>query len=155
MGELELLQIDRDLAARPHKRKRAPEGEARVTPCFALRGSPFPAGYKKRMGSDSPKPDPDGHSRGLPQSFTRSQKERPLGVYIVGPGATPLVANALRSRDEFETGTLPHFPAFFRRKDSSGTGTSKAASRTFITVSPIDGEFETRTNGIITPSTLR
>ena len=107
------------------------------------------------MGSDSPKPDPVGHSRGLPQSFTRSQKERPLGEYRVRPGATPLVANTLRSRDEFKTGTFPYFTAVFRRKASSGTGTSKAASRTFITVSPIDGEFETRTNGIITPSTLR
>src|SRR5215204_4646603 len=107
------------------------------------------------MGSDSPMPDPPGHSRGLPQSFTRSQKERPLGEYRVRPGAPPLVAIILRSRDEFETGHFPHLPGVFRRKASSGTGTSKAASRTFITVSPIAGEFETRTNGIITPSTLR
>ncbi len=111
------------------------------------------------MGSDSPKPDPDGHSRGLPQSFTRSQKERPLGEYIVSAGAPPLVAIVLRSRDEFETGRpasfLPHFSSVFRRKASSGTGTSKTTSRIFITVSPIDGEFWTRRNGIITPSTLR
>ena len=107
------------------------------------------------MGSDSPKPDPDGHSRGLPQSFTRSQKERPLGEYIVAPGAPPLVAITLRSRDEFETGTFSHFAAVFRLKTSSGTGTSKAASRTFSTVSPIVCEFWTRRNGIITPSTLR
>jgi hypothetical protein len=33
---------------------------------------------KKEKEPDSPKPGPYGHSRGLPQSFTRSQKERPL-----------------------------------------------------------------------------
>ena len=59
---------------------------------------------KKRMGSDSPKPDPYGHSRGLPQSFTRSQKERPLGEYIVALPTPPLVAIVLHSHDEFETG---------------------------------------------------
>ena len=107
------------------------------------------------MGSDSPKPDPDGHSRGLPQSFTRSQKERPLGEYIVRRAPPPLVANVLRSRDEFETGAFSHFSAVLRRKDSSGTGTSKTTSRIFNTVSPIAGEFWTRWNGIITPSTLR
>ena len=107
------------------------------------------------MGSDSPKPDPDGHSRGLPQSFTRSQKERPLGEYIVAPGPPPLVAIILRSRDEFETGVFLHFPAVFGLKASSGTGTSKAASRTFSTVSPIATEFETRRNATITPSTGR
>src|SRR5215204_1777851 len=104
------------------------------------------------MGSDSPKPDPDGHSRGLPQSFTRSQKERPLGEYIVASGAPPLVANRLRSRDEFETGRFFHLPPFLRLKTSSGTGTSKAASRILSTVSPIACEFETRRNATITPS---
>jgi len=107
------------------------------------------------MGSDSPKSDPDGHSRGLPQSFTRSQKERPLGEYIVAPCAPPLVAIRLRSRDEFETGIFSQFPVVFRRKVSSGTGTSKVTSRIFSTVSPIACEFWTRWNGIITPSTLR
>ena len=107
------------------------------------------------MGSDSPKPDPDGHSRGLPQSFTRSQKERPLGEYIVAPGAPPLVAIVLRSRDEFETGSFSHFSVVFRRKASSGTATSNVASRIFSTVSPIVCEFWTRWKGIITPSTLR
>ena len=107
------------------------------------------------MGSDSPKPDPDGHSRGLPQSFTRSQKERPLGEYIVPAGTPALVAIALRSRDEFETGRFFHFPPSFRLKTSSGTGTSNVASRTLSTVSPIATEFETRRKGIITPSTLR
>src|SRR5215204_3814531 len=107
------------------------------------------------MGSDSPKPDPYGHSRGLPQSFTRSQKERPLGEYIVAPGRPPLVANTLRSRDEFETGRLFHFPPFFGLKAPSGTGTSNLTSRILSTVSPIACEFETRRNAIITPSTLR
>ena len=107
------------------------------------------------MGSDSPKSDPDGHSRGLPQSFTRSQKERPLGEYIVDRGAPPLVAIILRSRDEFETGQKFYFPAIFGRKASSGAATSKTTSRTFVTVSPIVCEFETRAKGIITPSTLR
>ena len=107
------------------------------------------------MGSDSPKPDPVGHSRGLPQSFTRSQKERPLGEYIVPAGIPTLVAIALRSRDEFETGRFSHFPPFFRRKASSGTGTSKAASRILSTVSPVAWSFRTRLKAIITPSTLR
>lgn len=107
------------------------------------------------MGSDSPKPDPDGHSRGLPQSFTRSQKERPLGEYIVASGTPPLVANVLRSHDEFETGRFSYFSAVFRRKVSSGTGTSKTTSRIFMTVSPIACEFWTRWNATITPSTLR
>jgi hypothetical protein len=119
------------------------------------RGSPFPTYYKKRVGSDSPKPDPDGHSRGLPQSFTRSQKERPLGEYILSPDAPPLVANRLCSHDEFETGHFFHFPPFFLLKASEGTGTSNLASRILRTVSPIACEFETRRNGIITPSTLR
>src|SRR5215204_5176564 len=107
------------------------------------------------MGSDSPKPDPDGHSRGLPQSFTRSQKERPLGEYIVASGARPLVAIVLRLRDEFETGAFSHFSVVCRRKASSETGTSKVTSRILSTVSPIVCEFETRWKGIITPSTLR
>src|ERR1044071_3692743 len=75
------------------------------------RVSRAPGGLQKEMGSDSPKPDPVGHSRGLPQSFTRSQKERPLGEYILAPGAPPLVANTLRSRDEFETGQPSSLPA--------------------------------------------
>src|SRR3712207_7617289 len=107
------------------------------------------------MGSDSPKPDPVGHSRGLPQSFTRSQKERPLGEYIVRRAAPPLVANTLRSRDEFETGPPFHFAPSFRLKASSGTGTSKVASRILSTVSPVAWLFCTRRNAIITPSTLR
>jgi hypothetical protein len=48
------------------------------------------------MGSDSPKPDPNGHLRGLPQSFTRSQKERPLTVFNIPARAAPLVAGVLQ-----------------------------------------------------------
>ena len=107
------------------------------------------------MGSDSPKPDPDGHSRGLPQSFTRSQKERPLGEYIVAPGTPPLVAIILRSRDEFETGAFYYFPAIFRRNMASDMGTSNLTSRILSTVSPIDGELWMRWKESITPSTLR
>jgi hypothetical protein len=32
----------------------------------------------KEKAPGAPTPDAYGHSRGLPQSFTRSQKERPL-----------------------------------------------------------------------------
>ena len=66
-----------------------------------------------------------------------------------------MVANVLRSRDELETGRAPYFAAVFRRKTSSGTGTSKTTSRIRMTVSPIATEFWTRRNGIITPPTLR
>ena len=46
---------------------------------------------------------PYGHLRGLPQSFTRSQKERPLSEFIVTPPGEPLVVIVLRVRDEFKT----------------------------------------------------
>ena len=111
------------------------------------------------MGSDSPKPDPDGHSRGLPQSFTRSQKERPLGKYIVAPPRPPLVAIILRSRDEFETGVFLYFPAPFGLraglKAASGTDKSKVAARTCSTVSPTADQLVMRRNATITPSTGR
>ena len=59
----------------------------------------------KRMGVKPPHGlTPYGHLRGLPQSFTRSQKERPLTENILTPNARPLVANVLHHDDEFATG---------------------------------------------------
>jgi hypothetical protein len=68
------------------------------------------------MGSDSPKPDPDGHLRDLPQSFTRSQKERPLGEYRVHLVLQPLVAIMLHSHDEFKIAGFSIFSAFLVEK---------------------------------------
>ena len=110
----------------------------------------------KRNGAGLPhKPDPNGHLRGLPQSFTRSQKERPLTINILHAPGGPLVANVLRWGDESATSTFPRYFANFRRKVSSGTGASNFHSRTFRIVSPIVTLFVTRVNAIITPSTER
>ena len=98
---------------------------------------------------------PYGHLRGLPQSFTRSQKERPLTVQIVTALGPPLVAIVLHRDDELKTSAFSHFPAIFRRKASSGTGAPNLTSFSFTTTSPIVTVFETRVKGIITPSTLR
>lgn len=95
---------------------------------------------------------PDGHLRGLPQSFTRSQKERPLSEFIVTSARAALVAIMLRVRDEFTTRRVY---LFWRLNASSGTGTSNFTSRSFINVSPMLVVLETRVNGIITPSTGR
>jgi hypothetical protein len=56
----------------------------------------------KRKGAGSPTPDAYGHSHGLPQSFTRSQKERPLGEKRVPSEAPGLVAALLRDEDDSE-----------------------------------------------------
>ena len=64
----------------------------------------------KEKAPGAPTPDAYGRSRGLPQSFTRSQKERPLGERIVTAGASRLVAVSLRAEgnsqagDDFYTG---------------------------------------------------
>ena len=108
---------------------------------------------KKRMGVKPPHGlTPDGHLRGLPQSFTRSQKERPLSESIVPAARRALVAIVLRVRDEFTTRRAYWF---WRLKASSGTGTSNFTSRSFINVSPMLVVLDTRVNGIITPSTGR
>src|ERR1051326_2427075 len=62
---------------------------------------------------------PDGHLRGLPQSFTRSQKERPLSESIVIPTVRALVAIILHHDDEFATPVFSHSSANFRRKASA------------------------------------
>src|ERR1043165_1374758 len=78
----------------------------------------------KRMGVRPPHGlTPDGHLRGLPQSFTRSQKERPLSESIVIPTVRALVAIILHHDDEFATPVFSHSSANFRRKASAGTGT--------------------------------
>jgi hypothetical protein len=93
--------------------------------------------------------------RGLPQSLTRPQKERPLTVNILPRAAGPLVANVLHRGAESATSCLTSYFVNFLRKTSSGTGTSNFTSRTFINVSPIVTVFETRVNATITPSTGR
>ena len=95
---------------------------------------------------------PYGHLRGLPQSFTRSQKERPLTEFILTSGREPLVAIVLRVRDEFKTRRIY---LLWRLNAASGTGTSNFTSRSFITVSPMLVVLETRVKAIITPSTGR
>src|ERR1700760_4319212 len=89
---------------------------------------------------------PYGHLRGLPQSFTRSQKERPLTEFILPSGREPLVAIMLRVRDEF---TTRHFYLLWRLNASSGTATSNFTSRSFVTVSPMLVVLDTRVKGII------
>src|SRR2546423_10852397 len=64
---------------------------------------PFYFCLKKEWCRTPPWPGTDDHLRGLPQSFTRSQKERPLSEYIVTRAPRPLVAIVLQGRDEFTT----------------------------------------------------
>src|SRR2546423_6494365 len=64
---------------------------------------PFDFCLKKEWCRTPPWPGTDGHLRGLPQSFTRSQKERPLSEPIITRAPRPLVAIVLQGRDEFTT----------------------------------------------------
>ena|ERR1044071_2938778 len=82
---------------------------------------PFYFRPKKEMGSDSPKPDPYGHLRGLPQSFTRSQKERPLTVVNIQARTQALVAMVLQSGG--------NSPTFTRGDENARSGRRLQLSR--------------------------